>query len=66
MAQLAEKVDFRSEHWKSEIGKLVADSTDREEAISLKCFERAMQPLLSEPGKLRTLLGKIQAMDSNN
>jgi hypothetical protein len=49
--------------WKEELADLVGSAQNAEESLALAAFEKALSPYLQEPGALRTLLGKIQAME---
>lgn len=49
--------------WKEELAKLVSSAQTTEESLALTAFENALSPYLQESGALRTLLGKIQAME---
>ncbi len=63
MAEQALKIDQKAERWRAEINNLISSSKNKDEAIALKCFERAMRPYLDNPETLRTLLGKIKMAD---
>lgn len=49
--------------WTEELAKLVSSAQTLEESLALTAFEKALSPYLQTPGELRTLLGKIQAME---
>jgi hypothetical protein len=50
-------------YWQLKLREAVNSAKNREDALAMKCFEKAMIPLLKNPENLRTLLGKIAAAD---
>jgi hypothetical protein len=54
-----EDSEFKTQLWLNDLKRVVRSAKTREEEIALKCFEKALSPLLHHPESLRTLLGKI-------
>jgi len=60
IAKKQEAIHFNIQLWRENLKKVVSSASTKEEEIALRCFERALAPLLEHPESLRTLLGKIK------
>lgn len=64
MSNAAEKLEVNQvSDLQSEIRQLVEETSNDKEKLALRCFERAMRPLIQDPERLRTMLGKIMQME---
>lgn len=50
---------FDTLRWKFEINRLINNASTETDKKALSCFGDAIKPLLDDPKRLRTLLGKI-------
>jgi len=55
---ILKKEDFMD--FKDELKQLIENTTDHSELIALRNFKNALEPMLDDPEKFKTLLGKIQ------